>query len=92
MLQNKLIVEAVGARKYSFTDKDSGRLVEGVTVYHLQEQEGCLGKIPSKLSFPFALSAKISGLTFPARYEIETTQVLSSKGVITKFVDLHLVK
>lgn len=92
MTQQKLIVHAVGARKYSFTDEKSGRQVEGVTVYHLQAQEGCVGLVPSKISFPFALGAKIGGFTFPGKFEVETTQIFGTKGVITKFVDLHPVK
>lgn len=92
MTNQNLVIEAVGARKYSFNDEKTGRLVEGVTVHHLTVQDGCVGKIPSKISFPIALADKIGTFNFPSKFEVVTKQELRSKGVITKFVDLNPVK
>ncbi|MDR0905036.1 MAG: hypothetical protein LBN00_02470 [Oscillospiraceae bacterium] len=41
-----------GYRPYSFTDKDSGRLIEGVTVYivHVSDDKEVVGEIAEKFS------------------------------------------
>jgi hypothetical protein len=94
MSQN-LIIIVEGAYKYSFNDKQSGRLVEGITVYYMQEknQENSVGRIPQKISISdVGQWQNISALKFPCTAEIISEQALGSKGVYTKVVGVRAVQ
>lgn len=92
-MQNQTL-KIEGVRKYSFTDDKTGRLVEGVNVYFLQEEhdEHTIGKIPAKISLPITAWNKVSRFHFPCECAPEFKQEFSAKGVRTKVVDLHQVK
>jgi hypothetical protein len=80
----------VGARKYSFKDKDSQRLVEGVNVFFLEKANSAddVGQIPNKISVPYHEWDNIRMLPFPVACEAVLEQVFSSKGIKTKVVSL----
>lgn len=84
-----------GASMYSFTDDKSGRLVQGVNVFHMVKgsyESNSVGLIPSKISLPFETWERISNYPFPSEFEIVTSQVLSRKGIVTKVTDIVPVK
>lgn len=85
--------EVVGATKYDFTDDKSGRRVQGVNAYYLNEASGdnAVGKIPAKVSLPIETWASVSRLYFPVVCEAETEQILGPKGIITKVIGLKPV-
>jgi len=90
-MSEKMKLNIVGAQSYSFTDSSSGRLVEGLNVFHLVEgdpNKGTWGLIPSKITLPYEMWKKISLWSYPVNCEVITEQTFSKKGVVTKVVDL----
>lgn len=79
----------VGARAYSFTDDKTGKLVEGVNVWHLTKSEDAVGQIPAKITLPYEQWAFIKTLTFPSVCQAVTQQTLASKGVVTKVTGIQ---
>lgn len=45
-------VKIVGCRDYSFTDKNSGRPVEGTTFFFLRDDQYVTGQVSGKMSVP----------------------------------------
>lgn len=82
----------IGARPYSFTDEKSGRLVQGVNVFHLTKSEDAIGQIPQKVTLPYESWGAIKNLTFPSVHLAVTEQTFSSKGVVTKVVGIEPIK
>lgn len=90
-MSEKLTLNIVGAQAYSFTDSQSGRLVEGLNVFHLVKGDvnnSSVGLIPSKISLPLDLWSKLQTWTYPVNCEVKTDQVFTKKGIVTKVVDL----
>lgn len=79
----------VGARAYSFTDEKTGRLVEGVNVWHLTPVEDAVGKIPAKISLPYETWGYIKEMNFPSICSATTTQLLTAKGIVTKVTGIQ---
>lgn len=92
MTDFNILVE--GASKYSFTDRDSGRLVEGVNVFHMieAENENQLGQIPSKITLPIESWNYLVKFNYPCTCSLVTKQILGKKGIITKVIGLKEVK
>lgn len=87
-----LKLNVVGARRYSFNDRETGRLVQGVNVYYLgspENGEDTCGVIPAKVTLPYETFNKISSFPFPSICIAKTAQVLTAKGVKTNVVDLE---
>lgn len=87
-----IVVE--GASRYNFTDRESGRVVQGVNVFHLVESEGedARGKIPSKITLPIEAWDYIVRYNFPCKCSLVTKQILGKKGVITKVIGIKEIK
>jgi hypothetical protein len=84
----KLVIE--GATKYSFNDRESGRLVEGINLYYLEPKNtaNSVGKIPQKITISDVSKwEKVNTLVFPSTVELVTEQILGSKGIINKVVN-----
>lgn len=90
-MSEKMKLNIVGAQAYSFTDSSSGRLVEGLNVFHLVQGEpnnGTWGLIPSKITLPHEMWQKLSKWNFPVECEVKMEQAFTKKGIVTKVVDL----
>lgn len=87
-----LQIEVIGARAYSFQDDKTGRQVEGVNVFHLSQAEDAVGKIPQKITLPYETWGYIRSLPFPNTYNVVTTQVFTSKGIVSKATGIEPVK
>lgn len=87
-------LNAVGARRYSFEDRDSKRLVEGVNIYYLNEEvnDDVVGVIPAKVTLPYDAWNKVSRFPFPCACDATLTQTLTAKGVKTNVTDINLSK
>lgn len=88
-----LKVNVIGAKRYSFNDRESGRLVEGVNVFYTRPADGSdeIGEVTQKVTLPIDTFPKIKSFKFPANCEVVLEQKLSSKGVVSKPVDLKLI-
>lgn len=80
----KITVE--GATRFDFTDEKTGRLVQGVNVFHLTEASGdnAIGKIPAKITLGVDHWEYISKLSFPSVCTVITEHVFTNKGIKTK--------
>lgn len=86
-----MILKVVGAQSYKFTDDKTGRLVEGVNVFHLVNGDmnnGAVGLVPSKITLPLASFDKLSQFNYPIDCEVVTAQDFTRRGIVTKVVDL----
>lgn len=90
---NELSMNVIGARLYSFTDDRSGRLVQGVNVFHLVEATNAetIGQVPAKITLPIETWDYISKLTFPSTCVPITEQLFTTKGIVTKFTGIKQV-
>lgn len=88
-----IVVRVEGAQWYSFTDDKTGRLVQGVNVFHLVDAgENGVGKIPSKITLPFEVWDSISRFPFPCDCKLITKQEFTRKGILTKVIGLKMVR
>lgn len=88
-----LVIRVEGAQAYSFTDDKSGRLVQGVNVFHLVDAgENGVGKIPSKITLPFETWDYIRTFAFPCDCNVITKQEFTRKGIVTKVSGIKMVK
>jgi hypothetical protein len=85
-----IIKNVVGASRYSFEDKDSKRLVEGVNVFFLQDasNQDQIGQITSKVSLPISAWGGITQIKFPSDCEAFVEQQFTSKGIKSKVTSL----
>jgi hypothetical protein len=90
---NNLNVEVIllGVQPYSFKDKETDRLVEGVNVYFIERQaeksDFGVGFIPKKANLPIQAFAYLKELDFPYSARVITESRFTSRGVITKIID-----
>lgn len=90
-----ITVTAVGAQIYSFNDRDTGRLVEGITVYYLEDakHDNKCGKLPQKISISDCSQwGEIKNYPFPCPVDVLTEQRLGGKGVYSKTIGVILKK
>lgn len=90
-----ITLHVVGARRYSFNDRETGRLVEGVNVFYLSEDktdENSCGQVPAKVTLPYHFFDKIKTFEFPATCKAQLQQTLTAKGVKTNVVGLDFIK
>lgn len=80
----------LGVQPYSFRDRDTGRLVEGVNVYFVEKQavEGDygVGYLPRKASLPIDTFSTFKDLDFPLTARVEVDSRFTSRGVVTRVV------
>ncbi len=85
-MSNKMLVNILGMKKWSFPDEKTGELREGVTVFVAQETEdttgNTLGLEVMKLSAPLFVfdRAKASKIPFPSESEVSMTLKLGAGG------------
>lgn len=94
-MNNTIELYVVGAKAYSFNDRETGRLVEGVNIFYLNEDKTdnqSVGQVPAKVTLPFHFFDKVSTFKFPSLCKATLEQQLTAKGVKTKVVDLNFVK
>jgi hypothetical protein len=90
---NNLNVEVIllGIQPYSFKDKDSNRLVEGVNVYFIEKQaeksDFGIGFVPKKANLPIEAFDYLKQLDFPYSARVITESRFTNRGVMTKIVD-----
>jgi hypothetical protein len=93
LVVNNLNVEVIllGVQPYSFKDKDSDRLVEGVNVYFIERQaeksDYGVGFVPKKANLPIQSFAFLKDLEYPYSARVITESRFTSRGVMTKIVD-----
>jgi hypothetical protein len=87
------LTNVVGATRYSFEDRESKRLVEGVNVWFMQESEGkdAVGQIPAKVSLPIDTWEDVRYLPFPIDCEAHTKEVITKRGIISKVIGLEAI-
>ena len=85
-----ILKEVTGASRYSFNDRDTGRLVEGVNVFFMQTASTAdqVGKIPQKVSLPISAWDKVKAIPFPIDCEAVIEQQFTSRGIKSKVVDI----
>lgn len=92
-MADKFVIKVEGATPYSFTDEKTGRLVQGVNVFHLVDATGdSVGRIPSKITLPYEAWNSIQSFPFPCDCEVVTRQEFGRKGIQTKVIGLQFVK
>jgi hypothetical protein len=88
------IDKVVGAKAYSFNDKESGRLVEGINVWFTTKGDASkneFGEIPQKLNLPITALNEVASLPFPVACEARIEQEFTSRGIKTKVVGLTAI-
>lgn len=82
---------------YSFKDKDSEKIIEGVSVNYLptseleprSDGEQVKGYIPIKETLPLGAMKKFE--TVPGVYELEHVMIPSGRGIVQKLYDANFV-
>jgi hypothetical protein len=95
---NNLEVEVIllGVQPYSFKDKDSDRLVEGLNVFFIERKaeksDFGIGFLPKKASLPKESYDFFKDLEFPYTAKVIADSRFTSRGVVTKVVNFKPVK
>ena len=85
-MSNKMEMNVLGMKKWSFTDEKTGELREGVTVFVAQESEdttgNTLGLEIMKLTAPLFVydRAKASKISFPSECQVMVSLKLGAGG------------
>lgn len=86
----------LGVQPYSFKDRDTGRLVEGVNVYFIEKQaeksDYGIGFLPRKANLPIDTLSVFKDLEFPFIAKVEVNSRFSSRGVATKIVGFKPIR
>jgi hypothetical protein len=81
----------LGVQPYSFRDRETDRLVEGLNVFFIEKspetgQYG-YGFLPKKANLPIEALEFFSNLEFPYNASVVTDSRFTSRGVVTKIID-----
>lgn len=85
-MSNKMLVNVLGMKKWSFTDEKTGEYREGVTVFVAQETEdssgNTLGLDVMKMTAPSHVfeRAKASKIPFPSECQVSMSLKLGAGG------------
>jgi hypothetical protein len=86
----------LGVQPYSFKDRETGRLVEGVNVYFIEKQaeksDYGVGFVPKKANLPIDTLSTLKELEFPYTAKVDVDSRFTSRGVVTKVVGFKPVR
>jgi hypothetical protein len=85
----------LGYTPYKFKDKDSEKIISGISVWFIEEKaqfdDYGVGFLPRKVTMPYAFKDKLEKLTYPFQADPVMATRFTAKGAIAVMTDLNFI-